>query len=217
MHSILDPNPAPRSRPRSAGRPSLVTMLIVLTLLSVFGSTTASARQEPEARKESSEERRQRMEERRKQRMEAAAQMRERRNDPEFLKENAWWNDAENIEEFGLTKAQRKTADDALTVFLARRDEAGAESREAQSAFFEALAKGASDLQARKERMISSMTTMTAANADLRIAVFGALTEDQRNKIQSEKPRLVRSNWADPRAGGSDRRLQRRRGTPPNR
>ena len=216
MHSTLASNPAPQRRPRSVGRRSPATVFLTLIVLTLAGSATALARQDPQAQRPSAEERRQRLEERRQQRAEAAAEMRERRNDPDFLKANAWWNDSRNVEAFGLTEAQRKTADDALAAFLTRREQAGTKGREAQTAFFEALATGAPDLQAKKERMITAMTAMTAANADLRIAVFGALTDEQRAQLQSEKPRILRSNWADPRGGGSDRRLQRRRGSDPN-
>lgn len=202
---------------RSIGRASTVGAAVAVLLCTLVAASPGLARQEPEAGKMTAEQRRQRMEERRKERSEAAEEMRARRNDPEYLKQNAWWNDDGHVETFGLDTAQRKTADAALTRFLTRREEATEESREAQMAFFDALAAGASDVQAKKDRMIAAMTAMTVANADLRIAVIGALTPAQRTKLQEEQPRLLRSNWADPRsAGRSDSRLQRRRGSNPN-
>ena len=213
----IDHSSRPGTRPAHRVSLTAARLALVPCLLVVFSLAAApSAAQEPEARGKASEERRKQMEERRNKRAEVASEMRERRNDPDFLKENAWWNNEDNIEAFSLTGAQRKIADQALMTFLAQREEATTGAREAQTAFFEALAAGAADLQAKKDQMISAMTAMSAANADLRITVIGALTSDQRSKLGSENPRLLRSNWTDPRSGRSSRQLQRRRGSQPN-
>ena len=174
---------------------------LLLVTLVAGSSSPALAQEEPN-------ERRKMMQERRAERIAKTKERREQLKDPEYVRQNAWWNQDSNISQLNLTTSQRKGADAALVEFVKTREQRITTNQKAQEAFFDALGTEASaqELARLSDAMIASMTANSRSNADLRIAVMAVLTSEQRAQIAKTKARLLRSDWT---GGNAQRRAQR--------
>jgi len=133
-------------------------------------------------------------------------------------RQQAWWNREAISTELDLTEQQRTRMDEILASSLRLQDEAQQKQREARRRFDAALEQGDFPAARRQAPGLGQAVGNTIeSRSTLMIDLLAVLTAEQRRKLLSEHPGLLRQPWEEDPRPRPGQRIRARRRPPPMR